>query len=64
MILDDSDDRRIARSLGIRITGTIGLLLLVAEDGKLDLKRSIDDLMSAGFRISKKRYEKIIPGAK
>ncbi len=52
---DDGDGRHIAGSLGIKITGTIGLLLLVAEDGKLDLKRSIDDLMSVGFRLSKKR---------
>jgi len=29
--------------------------LLAADDGKLDLKRSIDDLVSAGFRLSKKR---------
>ena len=64
MIIDDGDGRRIAGSLGIKITGTIGLLLLAAEDGKLDLKRSIDDLMSAGFRLSKKEYEKIISGAK
>lgn len=63
-ILDDGDGRRIARSLGIKITGTIGLLLLAAEDGKLDLKRSIDDLMSAGFRLSKKEYEKIISGVR
>ena len=63
-ILDDGDGRRIAGSLGIKITGTIGLLLLATEDGKLDLKRAIDDLMSAGFRLSKKEYEKIISGVK
>jgi len=60
LILDDGDGRRITRSLGITITGTIGLLLLAAEDGKLDLKRLIDDLMSAGFRLSKKEYANII----
>jgi len=64
LILDDGDGRRIARSLGIKITGTIGLLLLAAEDGKLDLKRLIDDLMSAGFRLSKKEYDKIISGVR
>ena len=63
LILDDGAGRRIARSLGLQITGTIGLLLLAAEDGKLNLKRSIDDLMSAGFRLSEKEYEKIVSGA-
>jgi len=63
LILDDGDGRRIARSLGLKITGTIGLLLLAAEDRKLDLKRSIDDLMSAGFRLSEKEYAKIVSGA-
>lgn len=60
LVIDDGDGKRIAGSLGIKITGTIGLLLLAAEDEKLNLKRSIDDLMSAGFRLSKKEYEKIV----
>ncbi|RZN32655.1 MAG: DUF3368 domain-containing protein [Methanosarcinales archaeon] len=62
LILDDGDGRRIARSLGLKIAGTIGLLLLAAEDGTLDLKRSIEDLMPAGFRLSKKEYAKIVFG--
>ncbi|MEA1895766.1 MAG: hypothetical protein U9N36_11345 [Euryarchaeota archaeon] len=64
MILDDGDGRRIARSLGIEITETIGLLLLAAEGGKLNLKWLIDNLMSVSSRLSKKEYETIISCAK
>ena len=64
LVIDDSDGRWIARSLGIKITGTIGLALLAVVDGELGLKRSIDDLISAGFRLSKKECEKIISGTK
>ena len=45
------------------IAGIIAPIILAAGDGKLDLKRSIDDLMSAGFRLSKKEYAKIVFGA-
>ena len=55
-----NDGRRIARSLGLKITGTIGLLLLAAEDNNLDLKRTIDDLMAVGFRLGEKEYRKIV----
>jgi hypothetical protein len=60
LIIDDGDGRRTAELLGLKITGTIGILLLASREGILDLKRSLDDLRSVGFRISNREYEKIL----
>lgn len=60
LIIDDRDGRIMAANLGIPITGTVGLLMLAAEDGKIDLKKTLDELIGSGFRLSKSEYKKII----
>lgn len=60
LIIDDGDGRRTAESLDIKITGTIGILLIASKDGKLDLKKKLDELIKVGFRLGNKEYERIL----
>ena len=59
LIIDDGDGRKAAKQLGLKVTGTVGLLLMASEDGKLNLRKALDDLRAAGFRLSTKEYERI-----
>lgn len=60
LIIDDGDGRRTAELLGLKITGTVGILLLASQEQKLDLKRAMDDLRAVGFRLSDTEYERIL----
>lgn len=60
LIIDDGDGRKAARQLGLKITGTIGVLLLASQEGMLDLKSTLDELKAAGFRLSDREYGKIL----
>lgn len=62
LIIDDKDGRTMATNLGVQVTGTVSLLMLAAEDGKIDLKKALDELIASGFRLSKSEYKKIISG--
>jgi len=60
LIIDDKDGRNTALSLGIPVTGTIGILLLAAHDGMVDFGKELDILIASGFRISEREYQKIL----
>ena len=52
LLLDDRDARRHARLLTLKVSGTLGVLLLAKERGKLDAVRPILDRLDAlRFRI-------------
>ena len=53
VILDDSLARRHAEVLGLRLTGTLGVLLDAKRAGMVaDVKSLIDELQALGFRLS------------
>lgn len=54
ILLDERDGRKMAKSLGLKITGILGILLKAKQSGSVSLlKPALDDLTQiAGFRIA------------
>ncbi len=62
MLLDERDGRRVAKSLGLKVTGVLGVLLRAKHEGHV---RSLREVMKqlcekAGFRIGPKLFADII----
>ena len=53
-LLDERDGRKVAKSLGLQVTGVLGILLQAKQSGELSsLQTLIEDLtQKAGFRIA------------
>ncbi len=60
LLIDDRDGRNAASELGIPITGTIGILLMAAEDGLIHFQTELDILVASGFRLSEREYTRIV----
>ncbi|MCB0290200.1 MAG: DUF3368 domain-containing protein [Calditrichaeota bacterium] len=57
-ILDDKKARRIAQDIGLKITGTVGLLLKAKKDGVIGkIKPLLDQLNEAGFHVGGSLYQ-------
>lgn len=63
VLLDDSDGRNVAESVGIMVTGTIGILLRYYHGNPTDFKDALDELLAQGFRLNKEEYVKILEQA-
>ena len=64
LLLDDRDARRYARTLGLEITGTLGLLLRAKEHGILDsVGPVLDRLQSLQFRLNVRTREMVLKRA-
>ncbi len=60
-ILDDLKARKIAKKMGVKIMGTLSLLLEAKRRGKIkNIKDVLDKLISENFRISKELYYKAL----
>jgi predicted nucleic acid-binding protein len=60
LIIDDGAGRKTAELLGVKITGTVGVLLLASMDGRVNLRKTMDELKSVGFRLSETQYKRIL----
>jgi len=57
----DSDAREKARLYGLKITGTIGILLQAKIERKIDsLKETLDRLKESGFWLSNKLETRLL----
>ena len=53
LVLDDRDARRYAIAVGLKITGTLGILVLAKERGILDsIRPALDRLQALQFHLS------------
>jgi uncharacterized protein len=61
-LLDEREGRKVAKSLGLKVTGILGILLCAKQAGELEsLQPVIDNLISkAGFRIAPELLAQIL----
>ncbi len=61
-LLDERDGRKVAKSLGLKVTGVLGILLRAKQKGELSsLVEIVDALVTtAGFRIAPDLLAKVI----
>ena len=62
LLIDETDGRAAAKNLGVRVTGTIGVLVRAKKDGHLAALQPLLNRMIADtqFRISRELYEKTL----
>ena len=63
IIIDEKKGRSIALSMGLDVTGTLGVLIEASNRGLIQLDRSLaDDLDRVGFRLSSTLKERLLRG--
>ena len=61
LIIDELKGRKIAKELGIKYTGTLGVIGAAKITGKIDLvKPIIDKIKATDFRVSEELLEKVL----
>ncbi len=65
LIVDDLLARQVARTLGLKVVGTVGVLLEARQKGLLSqIKPCLDELIEvAGFRVGGELYAKVLQEA-
>jgi predicted nucleic acid-binding protein len=60
LIIDERDGRKAAKEVGLRITGTLGVLDEAASDGLVDAQCAAERLQETSFRASSELYQWLI----
>ena len=63
LLMDEAKRRAVSSQMGLKIMGTIGILMAAYEDKALsadDVKRCIEGLQNAGRHISQKHYQMLM----
>jgi uncharacterized protein len=61
VLIDERAGRRLAMRAGLRVTGTVGLLVEAKQEGLIERVRPlIDDLRTFGFFLSDALYEAVL----
>ena len=64
LIMDEKKGRKVASSLDIELTGTLGILLKAKQEGIIiELKPLLEKLIESNIRISHKLYKEILKSA-
>lgn len=64
VLVDDLQARNFATSMGLKVIGTAGILLLGYEKGvQIDVKTALDAIRRLGFRLSEQVYQDILKRA-
>jgi len=64
LVLDDRKARKFARSLGLKLTGTLGILLIAKQRGVIpSVKQILDELRMTDFRISQEIIDSMLKEA-
>jgi len=61
ILLDDYEAREFARTYGLNITGTVGILIKAKKEGKItSLKEELERLRESGFWLSNDLYAQVL----
>ena len=63
LLMDEAKGRAVSSQMGLKIMGTIGILMAAYEEKELtadEVKRCIEGLQNAGRHISQKHYQMLI----
>lgn len=64
LLIDEALGRQVAKTHGLTLTGTLGILLLAKEGGLIDAVAPVlDRLVSTGFRVGDALYHSVIEQA-